>query len=94
MARQHPNQRFITMSPGNTSGTGALDDQPLPLVMTNVAFRGLPVPAGKHVVRMRYDPELLWLSAWISLVATLALALAAWFGDNRQAKASWTSKTN
>jgi hypothetical protein len=71
-----------------------IDDQPLPLVMTNVAFRGLPVPAGKHVLRMRYDPELLWLSAWISLVATLALALAAWFGDNRQAKASWTSKTN
>lgn len=31
MARQHPNQRFITMSPGNTSGTGTLRDQPLPL---------------------------------------------------------------
>jgi NAD(P)-dependent dehydrogenase (short-subunit alcohol dehydrogenase family) len=31
MARQHPNQRFITMSPGNTSGTGTLSDQPLPL---------------------------------------------------------------
>jgi NAD(P)-dependent dehydrogenase (short-subunit alcohol dehydrogenase family) len=31
MARQHPNRRFVTMSPGNTSGTGALDDQPLPL---------------------------------------------------------------
>jgi NAD(P)-dependent dehydrogenase (short-subunit alcohol dehydrogenase family) len=31
MARQHPNRRFVTMSPGNTSGTGTLDDQPLPL---------------------------------------------------------------
>jgi NAD(P)-dependent dehydrogenase (short-subunit alcohol dehydrogenase family) len=31
MARQHPGQRFITMSPGNTSGTGTLRDQPLPL---------------------------------------------------------------
>jgi NAD(P)-dependent dehydrogenase (short-subunit alcohol dehydrogenase family) len=31
MARQHPKQRFITMSPGNTSGTGTLRDQPLPL---------------------------------------------------------------
>jgi hypothetical protein len=31
MARQHPDRRFVTMSPGNTSGTGALDDQPLPL---------------------------------------------------------------
>jgi NAD(P)-dependent dehydrogenase (short-subunit alcohol dehydrogenase family) len=31
MARQHPDQRFITVSPGNTSGTGTLRDQPLPL---------------------------------------------------------------
>jgi len=31
MARQHPKRRFITMSPGNTSGTGTLRDQPLPL---------------------------------------------------------------
>jgi NAD(P)-dependent dehydrogenase (short-subunit alcohol dehydrogenase family) len=31
LARQHPNQRFVTMSPGNTSGTGTLRDQPLPL---------------------------------------------------------------
>jgi NAD(P)-dependent dehydrogenase (short-subunit alcohol dehydrogenase family) len=31
MARQHQIQRFITMSPGNTSGTGTLRDQPLPL---------------------------------------------------------------
>jgi NAD(P)-dependent dehydrogenase (short-subunit alcohol dehydrogenase family) len=31
MARQYPKQRFITMSPGNTSGTGTLRDQPLPL---------------------------------------------------------------
>jgi NAD(P)-dependent dehydrogenase (short-subunit alcohol dehydrogenase family) len=31
MARQHPKQRFVTMSPGNTSGTGTLRDQPLPL---------------------------------------------------------------
>jgi hypothetical protein len=31
MARQHPNRRFVTMSPGTTSGTGTLNDQPLPL---------------------------------------------------------------
>jgi len=30
-ARQYPDQRFVTMSPGNTSGTGTLNDQPLPL---------------------------------------------------------------
>ena len=30
-ARQHPNRRFVTMSPGNTSGTGTLNDRPVPL---------------------------------------------------------------
>lgn len=31
MARQHPDRRFITMSPGNTSGTEGPNSQPLPL---------------------------------------------------------------
>jgi NAD(P)-dependent dehydrogenase (short-subunit alcohol dehydrogenase family) len=31
MARQYPEQRFVTMSPGNTFGTGTLRDQPLAL---------------------------------------------------------------
>jgi len=63
-------------------------------VLTNVAFRGLRIPAGTHVVTMRFDPEILWRSAWVTLAACLALALAVWFGDNRQAKGPWTSKSN
>jgi NAD(P)-dependent dehydrogenase (short-subunit alcohol dehydrogenase family) len=31
LARQHPDRRFITMSPGNTTGTGAPDGLPLPM---------------------------------------------------------------
>jgi NAD(P)-dependent dehydrogenase (short-subunit alcohol dehydrogenase family) len=31
LARQHPRLRFITMSPGNTAGTQALRDLPLPM---------------------------------------------------------------
>jgi hypothetical protein len=71
-----------------------LDGQERAPVMTNVAFRGLPVPAGKHVVKMRFDPEILWRSAWVTLAACVALVLAVWFGDNRQAQGSWTSKSN
>jgi hypothetical protein len=63
-------------------------------LMTNAAFRGLPVPAGKHVVKMRFDPEILWRSAWVTLAACGALVLAVWFGDNRHTQGSWTSKTN
>jgi hypothetical protein len=61
--------------------------------MTDVAFRGLPVPAGKHLVKMRFDPEILWRSAWLTLAASVALVLAVWFGDNRST-GSWTSKSN
>ena len=31
LARQHPDQRFVTVSPGNTTGTGAASGLPLPM---------------------------------------------------------------
>ena len=31
LAREHPDRRFITMSPGNTTGTGAASGLPLPM---------------------------------------------------------------
>jgi len=71
-----------------------IDGRPHTPVMTNAAFRGLRIPAGTHVVTMRFDPEILWRSAWVTLGAGLTLALAVWFGDNRQAKGPWTSRSN
>ena len=53
-----------------------LDGQERTPLMTNAAFRGLPVPAGKHIVKMRFDPEILWRSAWVTLAASIALVLA------------------
>ena len=70
-----------------------VDGQERAPLMTDVAFRGLPVPAGKHLVKMRFDPEILWRSAWLTLAASVALVLAVWFGDNRST-GSWTSKSN
>ena len=71
-----------------------VDDREFAPVMTDAAFRGLPVPAGKHVVKMRFNPEILWRAACVTVAAGVALVLAVWFGDNRQARAPWTSKTN
>jgi NAD(P)-dependent dehydrogenase (short-subunit alcohol dehydrogenase family) len=31
LARKHPDRRFLTVSPGNTTGTGAASDLPLPM---------------------------------------------------------------
>ena len=36
---------------------------------TNVAFRGLPVPAGRHKVVMRFAPTILSYSAAVSAIA-------------------------
>ena len=53
-----------------------VDGQPRAPVTTNVAFRGLAIPAGKHVVKMRFDPEILWRAAWLTVVAGLSVALS------------------
>lgn len=57
------------------------------LVIANAAFRGLAVPAGRHVVKMRFDPPLLWPSVLLSLAALAGLAAALAIGDNELAAA-------
>ncbi len=34
-----------------------VDDKPIPIAITNVAFRGVPVGAGAHTVRFEFDPD-------------------------------------
>ncbi len=53
-----------------------VDGRERPLYMTNGGFRGLPVPAGRHEVRMRFRPALLWQSAAVGAVAWLLLVVA------------------
>jgi hypothetical protein len=54
-----------------------IDDQPRPLVMTNAAFRGLAVPAGRHTVRMEFAPSILWQGALFSALGWLLLAASS-----------------
>lgn len=65
----------------------SVDGREEPLVLTNAAFRGLLVPAGRHTVRMRFDPPVLWRGVAVTLAALVALAALAAFGDNRRSKA-------
>ncbi len=55
-----------------------IDGSEAPISQTNVAFRGLAVPAGKHRVLMSFQPQILWWSAAVSAVAWIALGLALW----------------
>jgi uncharacterized membrane protein YfhO len=70
---------FLVTSETHYPGWRAfLDGRQCPIYYTNVAFRGLPVPAGRHQVRFEFAPSILWFSlaltalAWAGLV-TLAL---------------------
>ncbi len=68
---------FVVSSEVSYPGWKAwVDGRRQPLAMTNVAFRGLPVPAGRHTVEMRFEPALLWWGAGVSLVAWVAAGMA------------------
>src|SRR5215472_9250356 len=50
-----------------------IDGRETDVVMTNAAFQGLAVPAGRHRVRMRFEPRVMWYGAAISAAAMLLL---------------------
>jgi hypothetical protein len=65
-----PEAVFLATSENHYPGWKAtVDGKPQPLYYTNVAFRGLPLPAGSHTVEMRFDPPILRYSAAVSLLA-------------------------
>jgi len=74
-----PQAAFLVLSDNHYPGWHAwVDGAPAAIVRTNIAFRGLPVPAGTHQVSMAFQPTILPLSLAISLVTALLLgALAA-----------------
>ncbi len=71
-----PGASFLVASDANYPGWEALiDGQPSPMYYTDVAFRGLPLPAGRHTIVMRFVPHILYWSATVSACAWL---IAAW----------------
>lgn len=55
-----------------------VDGQPSQILLTDVAFRGIPVAAGRHEVVMEFAPRILWWSAAVSLLAWLGWVLVWW----------------
>ena len=57
-----------------------VDDKPAPIVITNVAFRGVVVPQGEHDVRFEFSPDALFRGMWISgILFLLLIAYGIWF---------------
>lgn len=59
----------------------SVDDVPAPVLAANVAFRAVPVGAGRHRVELRYVPPGLAAGALISALAAVALILVARAGQ-------------
>ncbi len=73
--------RYLATSEVNYPGWRAwMDGQERPISMTNVAFRGLPVPAGNHEIVFRFLPRILVWSAGVSALACLVLGWMVFAG--------------
>jgi len=62
-----------------------VDGRPEPLLRANVAFRGVRVPAGRHVVEQVYRPASVVYGLWISAASALAGLAVALAGHRRGA---------
>jgi uncharacterized membrane protein YfhO len=54
--------------------------------MTNAAFRGLPVPAGRHRVEMRFEPAILARSVLVSMAGLALLVAGVLFKDRMRSR--------
>jgi hypothetical protein len=53
-----------------------LDGQPVEYVRANYILRAMPVPAGKHEIEFRFEPESYFMGNKISLASSFILILA------------------
>ncbi len=64
---------FLVLSDVNYPGWQAtIDGQMTPIVPTNYVQRGVPVPAGKHIIRFVFQPFSLRLGSGITILSLLA----------------------
>jgi len=70
---------FLVMSvTAHKYWTVTIDDVEVQPVSTNIAYQGVVVPRGRHVVEMRYRNPLIAAGAGISLATLLVLLYAGW----------------
>jgi hypothetical protein len=84
LSAQTPRGGLLVLSDTNYPGWKAwLDDRPTEIYSTDIALRGVMVPAGVHRVRMEFRPLILSISLAISLTTAILLAFSAFaYGRN------------
>lgn len=71
---------FLFLSDAYYPGWKAyVDGEPLPILRANVAFRAVPIPAGQHEVKFRYEPASVRFGLVVSLLSlAVTLGLLVW----------------
>jgi hypothetical protein len=79
-----PEPSFLVLSEAYYPGWAAwIDDQPGNIYRTDVAFRGMAVPAGTHRVRMQFQPRIFDLSRAVTALTLILVAGLAWWPRSR-----------
>jgi hypothetical protein len=75
---------YVVLVEGYDPGWSAsVDGQPTGVVPANVLFRAVAIPAGSHLVELRYRPRAVVVGAWLSLFGLLAAAVTLWVSRSR-----------
>jgi Bacterial membrane protein YfhO len=70
IAVRAPGQAFLVMAvTAHRYWSATIDGKPATLIPTNGAYQGIVVPAGEHVIEMRYRNPMFWIGAAITLLA-------------------------
>jgi hypothetical protein len=54
-----------------------IDGREQPLLLTNAAFRGLEIPAGRHHIEMRFSPRIIWYGGAVTFAGLMVLVCGA-----------------
>jgi len=71
---------LVTVEGYDADWRAAIDGRPAPVLRANLAFRAVPVPAGRHVVEQRYSPPAIargLVLSGVGLLGALGFALLA-----------------
>ena len=71
--------------------TATVSGAPAPILRTDFLLRGVPVPAGEHIVTMRYAPQskrtgrlVSWIATLLTYVGIVALSGLLWYRRGRE----------
>ena len=78
IASEAPAAGHVVLADTFASGwTATVDGRAAPLLRANVAFRAVPVPAGRHQVEMRYRPRSVLVGIALTAAGVVAAAVLA-----------------